>query len=280
MKKETFDIIIRENLEKMTSSEFDYIINEQKGKYINYYSKNDFDNFKKEMETTYSESFHSYNKGKGSELKGESKPPKMASVASSSRFCYLALRDGAVSLGLNGKVKFEKSCRISEIKGNSPQLDAFFEDNNTFFEVKCHEIFDKHTVKMKSQYKSAVTNDFGIDVRDDEEFIIDLSEFGIDKSYSMMDIKQLLCHLMGIKSESNGKKAVLYYMFFKPVCYNTEKADEIEKIFSCLKNEIETIFNSTPISSFCKKNNIELKAIALESEIMQSIDKSEIVKLF
>ena len=79
----------------------------------------------------------------------------MASVASSSRFAYLALRCGAQAIGGTDHVEFEHECRIQGIRGTAPQLDAYTADENgnpIYVEVKCHEIFDPHKIELKAAY--------------------------------------------------------------------------------------------------------------------------------
>lgn len=99
----------------------------------------------------------------------------MASVASSSRFCFLALKDGANAFGGTGEVVFEHECKINGISGIAPQLDAYIPNEN----------------------------------------MIPLSVFGINKSSSMFNLKQFLCHLSGIESQAGDSK-ILAYLFFKP----------------------------------------------------------------
>ena len=91
-----------------------------------------------------------------------------------------------------------------------------------------------------------------------------------------MDVKQFLCHLMGIKHQleinSNYESATLVYMFFKPtVQKGTEEFNEIDKIFKELEKEVDALFKSTPISNFCKKHKINLKMFVLESAIMEKL---------
>ena len=50
-------------------------------------------------------------------------------------------------------------------------------------------------------------------------------------------------------------------------------------IFDDLAGEINRIFTNEHICKFTSKHNITLKAIAEYSEIMESVTKSEIIKL-
>lgn len=281
MNKTEFDSEIKTNLIQLNSKlSFGYDIPGGKT-YLNYYSRESFNAFCEEMKKEYKEAYNAYYEGAGSELKERNSkyglmPPKMASVGSSSRFCYLALRNGAKALGENGRIQFEYGCQIGSVAGMAPQLDAFIEDDLMFIEVKCHEIFDKHKITMKQKYWPLIfgrNNDFGLattGVRNTEEFDVPLSLFGIEKSSTMFDIKQLLCHLLGVASYSgDGRTKKLIYLFFKPV--SESRKEEIESLFSDLKEEIDIIFRSSPIQTFCKNNKIILQAFAEESHIMEDL---------
>lgn len=285
MNKQKFDDFIKENIaDKSGNSIFGYL-NCDGRSYLNYYRKDVFNTFIKEMKSKYTKAYNSYNTGKGGELvrKDRKYPPKMASVASSSRFCYLALRDGASSLGVLGEVEFEHECRITSIGGIAPQLDAYIKESNTYFEVKCHEIFDSHKVSLKAKYCELLYgegNDFGFDTiikADDEDFEIPLSVFGLEKESSMFDVKQLICHLLGISSQKKVEDtATLIYLFFKPKAKVTSTQEEIEETFTCLSKEIKAVFKCKPISQFITKNNIQLKAVYEYSEVMEALSKDNI----
>ena len=289
IRKTEFDNIIRENvIKKYGQSVLGYKTDETGDKmYENYYSASEFDCFLNDMKISpYSEIYRSYHGGNGGELVSHGKkPPKMASVASSSRFCYLALRDGAQGLGSNGNVKFEYECEIDKIEGGAPQLDAYISNDNIFVEVKCHEIFDPHKIKMSKQYWEYLrseNNCFGLATEEEgQEIKIDLSEFGLEKKSSMFDIKQLLCHLLGIQSKNkNDKPATLVYLFFKPKTESEETQKQIDKVFDSLTTEIKTIFNSAPIQRFIADKNIQLRALAEYSEVFEALNKNNVITLY
>lgn len=287
MRKEEFDEIIKNQIiEKYGESYFHWNTD-----YDKYYSKNDFDVFTEEMRLGFPCAYQEYGAGKGGELNPKTVnrhvyPPKMASVASSSRFCYLALRYGAEPLNLKGLPQFEFACPIKGIdQGNPPQLDAYFPASNTYFEVKCHEIFDCHKIELKKKYWNWIYgegNDFGFEVQtendDFETFMIPLSAFRIEKNSSMFDIKQLLCHLMGISSDQN-KSRTLIYLFFMPMCSDEKDTLDVNAIFKELSAEINLIFHSKPIVTFCQIHQIKLTAIAEHSKVMDSIYKCKIIDL-
>ena len=278
MKKTEFDNIIKENLN----------LNEKlfrEAPYDCYYTKEVFKKFKTDMmnDVIAPSAFKSFGDGKGGELDETERnvkkmPPKMASVASSSRFAYLSLRCGAQTIG-GGSVEFEHPCKIDGVPGIPPQMDAYSEKGNIFVEVKCHEIFDKHKVVMKEKYQEKIKDfDIYIELTDENResgtFEISLDKFGINKDASMFDVKQFLCHLMGVKSHSKGKKATLTYLFFCPI--NDKKQKEIDEVFKSLKDEIIAIFNSAPIRRFCDDNKIYLKAVCEKSRIMEPLTENNI----
>ncbi len=308
--KDRFDLIIKQNLvssDKCTETEesFGYHINDRD--YDFYYKKDEFTSFVDKMRSEYPEHFLKYagdktakeNKGGvGGELEIKRTgygyaPPKMAHVASSSRFCYLALRDGTDALTSHKALKkedieFEKECRIFD-NGHAPQLDAYIadEDMNIYVEVKCHEIFDHHTPTFKNKYwkyfkADSVFNRAAIEGEQDKEtFDVPLSMFGLSDEINgtMLDIKQMVCHLLGIARQNKGKKAKLVYLFFKPECEEFADREFVNDVFELLKDEINVVFKSGLIPEFCAANNIKLEAIAEESAFMCKLEKSNIINL-
>ena len=290
MNKSEFDTLIKENLVAQFGPDFfGYHIPSTDRTYGNYYCEDAFFAFREEMKSSYPHIHHFYNRGKGSELKELPSrygilPPKMASVASSSRFCYLTLRDGAAALGTNNPVIFEHGCPITGVPGNAPQLDACIPADSIYVEAKCHEIFDSHRVVMKNKYHNPIygtDNAFGFEPRvstGTATFEIPLSDFGIQKSASMFDIKQLLCHLMGIASQSE-QPATLVYLFFIPKATDSVKQKAVDDVFTALREEIRCIFNSAPIRHFCTANQITLRAVAENASIMEPLSHENLVSL-
>ncbi len=307
--KEKFDTAIKNNL---SGDLFPYIITEDgkaERKYYNYYSKAAFSDFVDEMKTTYPDHYAKFKGiknasnnagGKGGELDAKKgkyglMPPKMASVASSSRFCYLALRDG-VDTNILGKtfakneVEFEKECEIFATSKTAPQLDAYIEDEkcDIFIEAKCHEIFDSHKPVFRNVYWDYFKNNASLkDMASGEEkpaesFTVSWDLFDIKKKSTRFDVKQFVCHLLGIKEhqKEKGKNAKLVYMFFKPVSEDKETAKMINSVFEELKTEIRAIFECKVINGFCNENNIELMAIAQENKTMEKLDSAPIVELY
>lgn len=282
--KPWFDTIIHKNLEEKGLGPFGYAIGAKN--YPLYYNRDAFTAFLLEMGFCHPQHYNRYINGQGSELLESNAPPKMASVASSSRFAYLALRWGAQAIGGTEYVEFEHECKIHGIRGTAPQLDAYTTDKNgnpIFIEVKCHEIFDPHKIELKAAYWDSIygeNNAFGFRPKQalpsNETFRVPLSKFGIDKEHSMMDIQQLLCHLMGIASQKESKQpASLVYLFFRPTATGNQHT-LLDGVFARLNDEIDRIFNSKPIKTFCFIHRIDLKVVVEEASIMERLSTSNI----
>lgn len=288
MNKTHFDNIILKNLITAKGTDnFGYYISATDTSFPVYYSENAFSDFIEQMNKGFPDAYTAYRKGKGSELlpaANGKNPPKMASVASSSRFCYLALRNGAQALG-GGKVEFEYDCPIEGIRGTAPQMDAHSAEGNIFIEVKCHEILDKHHIELSAQYRSWLTNlskGFSLSIPESIEMSkihLPLSLFNIHENSSMFDIKQLLCHLMGIASHPQ-KPATLVYLFFKPQAENAAEQKQIDEVFCKLESEIKCIFSSEPIANFCKVHQITLRAVAQNAPVMDQLTIGNMIVLY
>ena len=282
MDKKNFDNIIKNNLIKSGYDKFGY---EMTKTYYDYYTFDSFTLFVKDMEENYPDIYRKYKDGKGQELFPTIKPPKMASVGSSSRFCYLALRNGATALGGNGKVVFEYEQRIHAIKGTAPQLDAHVD--NIYVECKCHEMFDAHKTELSIQYWNHIygeNNGFGLPVKNRPEiskFNLSPSDFGINTHIHMFDFKQFLCHLLGIASRENkDEDATLVYLFFKPAVEDEKVQNDINTLFCNLEKEISSVFNCSPVQTFIKNHSINLKAVAQESTVMTDLTADNIITLY
>ena len=297
MTQAEFDKIISDNIVKCGFGyTLGYVI-DNRG-YSEYFSNLSFAGFVDEMQRVYPKHFVKYNGnpdaksnrgGVGGELvikekSGKKMPPKMASVASSSRFCYLALRDGTDCL-LDGvvftkdDVEFEKECRIFNSRIGAPQLDAYIESGecSIYVEAKCHEIFGKHNRVFSSSYRNVFLKDvaFSKFIKDKDgsgDFSIDL---GLD--IEMFDYRQFICHLLGIKSQNMGKKSKLVYLFFKPIVSDSVVSNRIDEVFRLLNNEIYSLFNHVVIKEFCLNNSIELEAFVEQSVVMTQLNKCNCV---
>lgn len=264
--------------------------------HINYYSPFAFHTFLKEMKKNHRKAYDAYNSGSGQELTPQTfAPPKMASIASSSRFCYLALRDSTVALGSTSKAIFEARCPIAGVKNATANLDAHIKDDNVniYVEAKCQEIFDNHKHEMRIPYWDCIygnINGIGFNLEATQPkpvdtgknyFDIPMNIFGLN-NIKRFDFKQFLCHLLGIASQNkkDNEAATLCYMFFKPLSNDPEIKSSIDDIFKNLEIEIKAIFTNSYIQTFCKNNNITLTAIAEAAKTMEPLTNSNKRLLF
>lgn len=274
MKKEAFDKLLRDLQSKNEDVKFGYVTKDTV-EYDNYYSNDEFKNFTDEMKEHYPKHFKKYWEGKGSEMKsyevkGVQHPPKMASVASSSRFCYKALRDGAPHIKIDADVEFEYECPIKDKPNIQPQLDAFSAATNTYVEVKCHEIFDHSKQKTLGKfyadyiygYHEGIGFNLGKEQKPDLEFAIPYAAFGLKSFPKHFDLKQFLCHLLGIACQNSGKnkEVTLVYLFFRPKTDDSIVEGELLELFSSLQKEIISVFTSPVIRTFCDEHKTSLKA--------------------
>ena len=169
-----------------------------------------------------------YGDGSGGELKEKNgRPPKMAAFASSSRMTYLLSRD------IPGFV-FEK--QLSTVIGGVANLDGYQERNEqyTFVEAKCREPYSyKSPQTIKQNYKPLYTylqdkmpEVFSCtmeDVPDSRDMRVTFYCRGKEAVY--FDIKQMLCHLLGVANKMlTGRKCDTPVQFLY-LLYNPTKLD-------------------------------------------------------
>ncbi len=279
--KEKFDFYIKQSfidgnpylpglyIDTNSSENFGFYVNRYERFYDRYLSKGL--GIEKKLSSVISSK---YDEGKGNEFK----TGKYYSVASSSRFataCF-SKKDKNELISLVEEIEIEgvwKKCKIELEKGlevlskkgdviSKPQMDVVIdtEDDVYFIEVKCHEIFDDHkTIKLRWEYnkseefKSFLHDSPPISKIEKVEKKKKVPYIGINNSFltpqnfgcnlktNHFDLKQFLCHLMGILSnqESKGKRIHFYYLFYE----NEEYLKNMEsKIYDDLKKEMDLVF--------------------------------------
>lgn len=188
-----------------------------------------------------------YGKGSGGELKEEKgNPPKMAAVASSSRFIY------TLSAKTNDIPGFKFEEQLPTTVGGVANMDGFQELGGkfTFVEAKCREPYS-HSVKqaIKRNYKdiyaylrekmprvfSCVMEDIP-DAPDGKEpqNKMNVVFFCHNKVVAYFDIKQMISHLLGVATkflESDGaqlgaaEKIQFLYLLYNPSKLSITGAD-------------------------------------------------------
>ena len=178
----------------------------------------------------------------------------MHSIASSSRLCFLHF--------MEKEVEYE---HLLPIKGRTKaHYDAYCAASATYYECKCHEIFDDHSgSKLKCIPYKEIFEKMGYPCLSESDGFLTptFEELGIDalkgKSiYSLrFDFKQLLTHISGLFQ--NGKNGTIHYMIFTP--QDTSSDPDIHAVLRELCEEIRIICGS----NFIQK----MKALGIGIEI-------------
>ncbi len=200
--------------------------------YATYYTNEEWDAFLADMKANYPAAFKGYNDGNGGELKerkfkGKNIPPKMASYSSSSRFIY------ELSRNIPG---FEFECKLPiSIPANNggeaeASLDGYFPKRNIFIEAKCHEFYKPSFTSFKFKYKEFY--DFLKERLDSFDYRIATRTSSTGKisrgvvflwdgvEIHSYDLKQVLCHLLGIAKFNLTNKVfgetTFLYLAYRP----------------------------------------------------------------
>ena len=299
MKKSEFDKLIKTNLNESTSR-FGYELNGEL--YENYYSKIEFEKYKFDLKLIKldgknSNAYDAYTNGKGNELEisynkknGKWYPPKMASVASSSRFAIESILKATTKnlsevFGISENYQKEAEKGVPFQRGGiAPQIDAYLCDKNNeiFIETKCHEIFDSHVLKMSSSYLLHF-KEFGINylnptIDSDDNFTLDKSLFGYKQNEILrFDAKQAISHILGVKKK-RLLKTKLIFLFFKP-CNDGIYNGLINQIHRFILSPfIQTIVNEDFDLEFAFQQSIKMEFLSIENYKPFIIYKNNIVK--
>lgn len=224
-----------------------YVINNKN--YISYMPEEKWEEFLCDMKPIHKEQFL---KGGGGELKPEkNRPPKMASYASSSRMLYKLAREIP-------EFCFEKEMefKIKNIK-TTAYLDGFYKSDMQyiFIEAKCREIYySKQVFEVNQKYRTVYDfiNKSGIGLRCEEitekcrEGYMNVRFSLGDQFIEYFDIKQMICHLLGIATAVlNGKYSDLpiafKYLIFNPTTLKSLENNKITEIYHETVKECKSI---------------------------------------
>lgn len=199
--------------------------------YCNYMCNEVWNEFYKSMN---SEHKRQYGMGAGGELKAGKYPPKMASFGSSSRLIY------DLSKGIEGFI-FEE--RLDTRVGGIANLDGLLRKGNEYIyvEAKRREIYgsshERQEIKsvyvpvyekLKSDRFSYKSED--IQDTDKQEETKKISFYVDGQSVKYFDLKQLICHFLGItydiaKHSVKNAKVTFLYLLYNP----KDVEDKIDK---------------------------------------------------
>lgn len=216
--RRALDLAIRDAQDKY---EYGYTI-EGKGKYEYYLSNEEWSEYLKRMSVQHRAQFNDADGGELVEKNGPHglTPPKMASFGSSSRLIYELSHD-------TPDFNFEKL--LPTRVGGTANLDGFRRtgDMDIFVESKCGEIYDSHKKNVVSLVYQEVYEAIGApleyvaeEIKDDDRhrnFTFKIKGKVLDH----FDIKQMICHLLGIcaniyEDPKANTKIKFVYLLFNP----------------------------------------------------------------
>lgn len=226
-----------------------YLVAKSKSVYDRYMSNDDWERYLAEMSEDHRKQ---YEEGDGGEINEKSGrwgtyPPKMACYGSSSRIIYTLLRGVA-------NIEFEK--KFATLVGHTANLDAYLQTGYTdiFLEAKCREIYDSHTkidignaYKPVYEYIKQCNKKFGYSDEPSKANNKFRCSFYYDgEQIIRFDIKQLICHFLGIaanylkpkKGENAMNNIRFVYFIYNP---NELGNEALEEVYDNTKKEIDKI---------------------------------------
>ena len=164
-----------------------------------------------------------YAAGDGGEMTEKNgRPPKMAAYGSSSRMIYNLSSQ---------KPDFHYEKKLPTTVGGTANLDGFYEDDNRylFVEAKCHEPYTAKNVRVSKSYEALyayINEHMDGNVRVDMEpskcgKYLNVSYFADGEKLERFDMKQMICHLLGIatamlKGKLERKQTDFSYLLYDP----------------------------------------------------------------
>ena len=226
-----------------------YLVAKSKSVYDRYMSNEGWKRYLAEMSEDHR---IQYEKGDGGEIiekrgRWGTYPPKMACYGSSSRIIYTLLRGVA-------NIEFEK--KFATRVGHTANLDAYLQTGYTdiFLEAKCREIYASHTkIDIENVYKPVYeyikqcNKKFGYsDELSKANNKFRCSFYYDGKQIIRFDIKQLICHFLGIaanylkpkKGENAMNNIRFVYFIYNP---NELGNEALEEVYDNTKKEIDKI---------------------------------------
>lgn len=194
--------------------------------YDNYLSNDCWKAFKSEMKANHAEAFKTYGLGGGKEMEERKSgdkiyPPKMASFGSSSRMIYNWMKD-------HKAFQYEK--KLTTVVGGMANLDGYFENDEkrVFVEAKCREPYSSKSKIVADVYQSLYTALSESDsnhlictvepAKKEGKICVNFSAGDIPLNH--FDIKQMICHLLGIANDAlqsdDPRKIEFIYLLYNP----------------------------------------------------------------
>lgn len=253
--------------------------------YENYLSKDEWKIFVSDMKTNYPSAFIQYGAGSGGEMKdSKNYPPKMASYGSSSRMIFNLSKHLC-------KSGFQFEYKLPTRIGGIANLDGFMQkaDRYIFIEAKCREPYGEKSHLIENAYEKLYEY-----INEDSECNLNIKYQAHDKKIKVdfcvgdikinrYDIKQMICHLLGIAvkflNNPTDKKISFLYLCYNPnlIAIDNEKhRNKIANVYGEMCKECHTINHQELFRVIMmylhKKRNV---GIATIDEINKMVDNFE-----
>lgn len=214
--------------------------------YENYLSNESWSLFKKDMEKNHPSAFSLYALGSGKEMEERrvgkyTYPPKMASFGSSSRMIYNLMKD-------NPKFMYEK--KLPTTIGGIANLDGFMEtaEKCVFVEAKCREPYGTKSNEIANKYRSlyefltlSSRNNLTCIITPTKEGKMAVQFFAEQKELLFFDIKQMICHLLGVATAylqgMYENEIDFIYLLYNPTHLHIANAVHLKEIIDTYHNE-------------------------------------------
>lgn len=226
------------------------------GSYQSYMNEEMWGDFICDMKDNHPSAFVEYGAGSGGELTPKGKfPPKMASYGSSSRMIYNLSK---------GVQDFYFEYKLPTAIGGTANIDGYLERANKhiFIEAKCREPYGVKSHLIAEKYKELyeyISNDVGNNLSID--FTVEKTKINVDffvdgVPMCCFDIKQMICHLLGIATKflsyPTRKPVSFLYLCYNPTLIEIADEDKKTKIISvyermcreCTAIDFKSLFNT------------------------------------
>ena len=205
-----------------------------------YMTNAEWDLFVSVMKSQYPQAYKEYSAGDGGELTAKNGcPPKMASYGSSSRLIYLLSRE---------KEDFHYEKKLPTTVGGTANLDGFYEDASRyiFVEAKCREPYSAKPTSVSKSYEKLyqfINEQMAgaIEIKMTTSKCgryLNVEYFANGEKISRFDMKQMICHLLGIatgilKGTLEQKQTDFIYLLYDPtdLDLSADAKSEIDAIY-------------------------------------------------
>ena len=232
--KDFTEAVVKDESEKLGIS-VGYEVKDRKP-YTEYMSNKAWSEFKRKMSTKHIAEF---GKGSGSEMDDSpGNVPKMSSMISSSRMIFMLSKE------IDG---FSFEAKRHTVVGGEANLDGYLyrEDRIFYVESKCREPYNHETIEELSVKYQAVLdylrkkrNAFDCVMEKISDCKLRVAFFCDGKPVLGFDIKQMICHLLGIaayhlRAEEDPKPITFLYLLYDPrkLVFPEKTSAEILRIY-------------------------------------------------